>query len=52
MIDPNLISSYQAKTCECMYMACQKKSANITKNFERAGIAFMFVLFIASIDAQ
>jgi hypothetical protein len=33
-------------------LLAERKSANSTKNFKRAGIAFNLFLFIASDDAQ
>jgi hypothetical protein len=47
MIDPNMISSNPAETCDAFAWLVERASANSTKNFERAVIAFNPLLFIA-----
>jgi hypothetical protein len=53
MIDPNLIYSYRGlRLVNAFAWLAEKTSANSTKNFRRAGIAFIPFLFIALINAQ
>jgi hypothetical protein len=47
MIDPNLISSYQLRLVNAFAWLAKRTSANSTKNFGRAGIAFIPLPIIA-----